>query len=80
MLTVSPLAHLHFCYFHENVHQTISYFYFHEKYIKRLCIFIFIKIVHQTIFGGSEDGQKAFAVLVLFAVTLGHEFSQTIHE
>jgi hypothetical protein len=25
--------------------------------------------------GGSEDGQKAFAVLVLFAVTLGHEFS-----
>ena len=62
------------------VHQTISYFIFIRIVHPMISFYIFIKIVHRTILGGSEDDQKAFAVLVLFAVTLGHEFSLTIHE
>ena len=41
MLTVSPLAHLYFCYFHENVHQTISYFYFYKKNTSNDFVFYF---------------------------------------
>jgi hypothetical protein len=61
-------------------HQTIFYFIFMKNVHRMISYSYLIKIVNRTILGGSEDGQKTFAVLVLFAVTLGHEFSLTIHE
>ena len=57
-------------------------FYFHaKKSTSNDFVFIFsLRLYIDQFWEGSEDTQKALAVLVLFAVTLGHEFSPTIHE